>query len=123
MINGADGTAKVTSRWIALGIEIHSRATATSWQPFARAGMGLLSLSSKGDARTPFVGYQREDAGLAALAGVGMRFRLTRNIAVCGAFQGLRALQPVAMQFNDTTVAQYGTFVAIGTLGVALSVP
>lgn len=122
-LSGAEGTAKVTSHLMTFGIELHPKASATPWQPFVRTNAGLLALSSKGDARTPFVGYQREDVGLAVLAGVGMRLRLRRNVAICAAIQGLRALQPVAMQFNDATVARFGTFVAIGSLGVVLSVP
>ena len=122
-ISGAEGTAKVISRIFALGIEAHMRVSVSPWQPFARASVGLLSLSSKGDARTPYVGYQHDDTGLAVLAGIGTRVRLARNVAISAAIQGLRAFQPVAMQFNNTTVARFGTLAAIGSLGVVLAVP
>jgi len=122
-VSGTEGTARVLSRIFALGMEVRPSASVSSWQPFARVGIGLLSLSSKGDARTPYVGYQRDDAGLAVLAGLGTRLRLTRNIAISATIQGLRAFQPVSMQFNNTTVARFGTIAAIGSLGVALAVP
>jgi hypothetical protein len=122
-ISGAEGTAEVLSRIFALGMEAHTPASGSTWQPFARASLGLLSLSSKGDARTPYVGYQRDDAGLAVLVGFGTRVHLTRNLAISATIQGLRALQPVAMQFNDTTVARFGMIAAVGSLGVVLAVP
>jgi hypothetical protein len=122
-VSGAEGTAKVLSRILALDMEAHTSASASTWQPFARAGFGLLSLSSKGEARTPYVGYQRDDAGMAVLAGFGTRVRLTRNVAISATIQGLRAFQSVSMQFNNTTVARFGTIAAIGSLGVVLAVP
>ncbi len=122
-ISHAEGTAQVLSRIFALGIEAHTSARASRWQPFARVGIGLLSLSSKGDARSPYVGYQRDDAGLAVLAGFGSRLRLTRNVAISATIQGLRAFQPVSMQFNNTTVARFGTIAAVASLGVVLAVP
>lgn len=122
-IRGAEGTAKVNSRLITFGFEAHTKPWASRVQMFARAGAGLLSLSSRGDAQSPYVGYQREDWGPALLAGVGTRFRLTRNIALCAAIQGLRAAHPVVMQFNDTSVARFGAFVTVTSLGVVLAVP
>jgi hypothetical protein len=119
----AAGKAQVYSRAGSLGLEAHTHAAASPWQPFVRVGIGLLSLSSRGEANTPFVGYQRDDTGLAVLAGVGMRYRLTRNIALSAALHGLRALHPVAMQFNDSTVGRFGTLVSVGNLGIVLAVP
>ncbi len=122
-IKAVEGSASVNTRLVGLGIELHTRVSESRWQAFARLGVGLLSLDSRGQTSAPYVGYERNDTGLAFLLGVGTRFRLTRNLAVSAALEGARALHPVAMQFNDKTVARFGTGVALGSLGIVVAVP
>lgn len=122
-IRGRIGTAKVQAHVFTLGIEAHPRASATPWQPFGRFGAGLASVSSRGDANSPYVGYQRDDTDLVFSAAVGSRYRLTRNVALSATLQALRVLHPIAMQFNAETVAHFGALVGIFNLGIVVSVP
>jgi hypothetical protein len=122
-VQGAQGTAKIHARLFGVGLMAHARRSAASWQPFARVSMGLLSLEGRGVARSPYVGYQRDDIGFFAMAGGGTRLHLGRNVALAATVQALHSFAPVAMQFEQTTVARFGQFALLGSLGLVLLVP
>jgi hypothetical protein len=122
-IRDSIGTAKLHARSFTLGIEVHGRASATRWQPFARLGAGVLTVSAQGDASSPYVGYQRDDLDVAFIAAAGSRYRLTRNMALSATLHAIRALHPLALQFDDRTVARFGALVAVANIGIVLSVP
>jgi hypothetical protein len=122
-VHAVEGTAKLHVRLASAGLMVHTRRSACPWQPFVRASVGVLSLDARGIAGSPYVGYQRDALGLAVLAGFGTRLYLGRNVAFAATVQALRALEPLAMDFNQATVAHFGQFAMLFGVGLVLLVP